>query len=167
MMERITRQFVLFEGLAIGILSIIYSVEALYDYFFNYSKYEAWNYYNVIDSIHEIVIPIELCWMLAAGAMLYGIFRRDVRWFYPIIGVAIMVLLIQFVREILLFWFEHEELFWDFTLFFNPVIMLCMTCRRILGMMTLLALKRLFESEQSANNNFVRFDARSENCEAV
>lgn len=143
---------------------------------------------NDINGMPEMIIPVrELCWIVAAGALLYGIHRRQIRFFYPIIGVAALVLLIHLVRELLLLWTGPAEWYWHFTLFCNPSLMLPMIgiyslviwtsasqCiffwtdiigRRIHGMMTLVALRRLFESEHSSDNNFVRFNADREECE--
>nr|XP_019539136.2 uncharacterized protein LOC109410054 [Aedes albopictus] len=165
-MDRITHRFLIFQGLSIGILSIVSSLVTIYNYAFNYLHYETWERHNDINGMPEMIIPVrKLCWLVAAGALLYGIHRRQIRFFYPIIGVAALVLLIHLVRELLLLWTGPAEWYWHFTLFCNPSLMLPMIGRRIHGMMTLVALRRLFESDHSSDNNFVRFNPDREECE--
>ncbi|EAT39949.1 AAEL008286-PA [Aedes aegypti] len=164
-MEQVIRKFVIFQGLSIGILTIIHSLETVYDYIFDFLQYEMWDYYNDIHGMYEVVIPRELSWIAAASALIFGIHHRKIRYFYPIICVACVVLFIQLVREIVLFWVDQDEQYWEFTLFCNPSLLFPMTCRRVHGMITLIALKRLFESEQSSDNSFVRFNVENEECE--
>ncbi|XP_065082119.1 uncharacterized protein LOC135704587 [Ochlerotatus camptorhynchus] len=165
-MAHITRrQFFLFQGVAIGVLTIINTMTTIYVHIANPDSIDNWHYYKDIHGLWEVIIPRELCWAIAAGVLLYGIYRQDIRFSYPIIVVAFGVMAVQLVREIMLFWSNSFEEFWYYTQFFNPVMMIWMTCRSIHGMMTLIALKHLFESEQSADNNFVRFNVESAECE--
>ncbi|XP_065082120.1 uncharacterized protein LOC135704588 [Ochlerotatus camptorhynchus] len=166
-MERIPRRFILFQGAVIGIFAMVNAISTIHSFIIDHPHPELWDYYSDIHGMTEVIIPRELCWAVAAVALLYGIHRQDIRFFYPIIVVAIGGLVLELVREIVLFWVHsYSYKFFYFTLLCNPALIISLICRKIHGTMTLMALKRLFESEQTADNNFVRFNADSDACEA-
>lgn len=106
-------------------------------------------------SIRSLVLPLWCCWSIWFGSSYFfgqapqngigishfsAIHRWCCRW------LVYIHWLYGRVQVNVFFWFD-------------------IIGRRIHGMMTLVALRRLFESEHSSDNNFVRFNADREECE--
>lgn len=80
-MDRIIRRFLIFQGLAIGILTIVSSLVNMYHYMFNFTHYETWerrkysvlqmfipNMVNALDIAH----PPNFALIITSSFILYG-----------------------------------------------------------------------------------------------